>query len=66
MRINTIRYMIVTKDNPILFMYGNGNLTESIETAIHYYSFDEAENYRNLCDEPDIFKVVKLEISYLL
>ena len=59
MRIEKTVYYIVTKDRPIEFHAGNGQMRDNFADAEAYQYMDEAEEELETFDEPEKFEIIK-------
>ena len=52
-------YFIVSKERPIMFHAGNGELSDDFAEAFQYESYERAYLDLDTFDEPDKFEVIK-------
>lgn len=65
MKIQERKWVVVTVSNPIKFLDCDGELQNDIHNSLILNSESEANRYRLGClDEPDLFKVIPLDITY--
>lgn len=65
MKIQERKWVVVTIANPVEFLDCDGNLQSDIHNGLILDSESEANSYRlGYLDEPDLFKVIPLDITY--
>lgn len=64
MIINTKKYMIVSNDYPIQFHAGDGCMSDFFEEALFYKSEEGANTELLTFDEPEIFSILEVNITY--
>jgi hypothetical protein len=66
MRVIKEKYVIATKDFPLLFDDGNGDYLDDIEETICYEDQEDAQSELDNFDEPADHQILKVKITYEL
>ena len=59
----TLKYMIISNDYPIQFHAGDGCMSDYFEEALLYKSEEGANSELSTFDEPEIFRIVEVNIT---
>lgn len=63
MDVSYFRYVIGTKERPTVFMMRGGEVSECVEDAHLFETFEGANAEIKNCDEPELFKVYRVTVT---
>ena len=64
MKIEFNRYVIATKEHPIEFDDGSGNLISDIDHAMMWFEEKYARESLKMFDEPSEYKIIRVRVTY--
>jgi hypothetical protein len=64
MKINCVRYAIITKEKPFEFVMDDNNQTENIEEAMLNDLEDTCNKIIKTFPRPDEYEIMKVEVTY--